>query len=126
MPKVLIVDDEPHIVKLVSFTLRNHGFEVVDAQDGSVAVEVARRERPDLIVMDVMMPLVDGHEACRRLKADPETASIPVLMLSAKGQSHEVSAGLDSGATEYVCKPFTPSELLGKVTDMIETEREET
>ncbi len=113
--RVLAVDDEPHILKLVAFSLRSGGFEVLEASDGLAAIEIARAEQPDLILMDVMMPALDGFEACRRLKADPATADIPVVMLSAKSQKTEQAAGLDSGATEYICKPFTPKELVAAV-----------
>jgi two-component system alkaline phosphatase synthesis response regulator PhoP len=113
--RILAVDDEPHILKLVAFSLRSGGFEVLEATDGLAAIEIARAEQPDLILMDVMMPALDGFEACRRLKADPATAEIPVVMLSAKSQKAEQAAGLDSGATEYICKPFTPKELVAAV-----------
>lgn len=113
--KVLVVDDEPHIVRLVSFALSNHGFDVIDASDGEQAIEIARRERPDIILMDVMMPVMDGLEASRRLKGDPETAAIPIVMLSAKSQKYEQAAGLEGGAERYIVKPFTPKELVGEV-----------
>jgi two-component system alkaline phosphatase synthesis response regulator PhoP len=114
-PKVLVVDDEPHIVRLVSFALEKDGFDVIDAGDGETAVELARRERPDLILMDVMMPVMDGLEASKRLKEDPETAAIPIVMLSAKSQRYEQEAGLEGGAERYIVKPFTPKELVGEV-----------
>jgi two-component system alkaline phosphatase synthesis response regulator PhoP len=114
-PKVLVVDDEPHIVRLVSFALEKDGFDVIDAGDGETAVELARREQPDLILMDVMMPVMDGLEASKRLKEDPDTAEIPIVMLSAKSQRYEQEAGLEGGAERYIVKPFTPKELVGEV-----------
>ncbi|MBI5231242.1 MAG: response regulator [Coriobacteriales bacterium] len=117
--RILAVDDEPHILKLVTFSLKANGYEVLEADDGLKAIEIAIREHPDLILMDVMMPACDGYEACRRIKAKAETADIPILMLSAKSQQVEQAAGLESGALEYVCKPFTPKELVAKVRETI-------
>jgi len=116
---LLAVDDEPHILKLVAFSLRSGGYEVLEACDGLAAIQVAKAEKPDLILMDVMMPALDGYEACRRLKADSETADIPVIMLTAKTQVSEQQAGKDSGATEYICKPFTPKDLVAQVREFL-------
>jgi CheY-like chemotaxis protein len=117
--RILAVDDEPHILKLVAFSLRSGGYEVLEASDGLSAIHVAAAEKPDLILMDVMMPALDGYEACRRLKADPETADIPVIMLTAKTQASEQKAGEDSGATKYICKPFTPKDLVAQVHEFL-------
>jgi len=113
--RILAVDDEPHILKLVAFSLRSGGFEVLEASDGLSAIEVARAEQPDLVLMDVMMPALDGYEACRRLKADAATADIPVVMLTAKTQLAEQKTGLECGALDYICKPFTPKDLVAQV-----------
>lgn len=113
--RILAVDDEPHILKLVAFSLRSGGFEVLEASDGLSAIEVARTEQPDLVLMDVMMPALDGYEACRRLKADAATADIPVVMLTAKTQLCEQKTGLECGALDYICKPFTPKDLVAQV-----------
>ena len=115
MKRVLAVDDEPHILKLIAFSLRAHGFEVLEASDGLSAITVAEAEHPDLILLDVMMPALDGYEACRRLKASPATADIPIFMLTAKAQSAEQQTGLDAGAMDYICKPFTPKDLVATV-----------
>ena len=115
MKRILAVDDEPHILRLISFSLSSHGFEVLEATDGLSAVEVARREQPDLVLLDVMMPVLDGYEACRRIKADPATSDIPVFMLTAKTQVAEQSTGKDVGALDYICKPFTPKDLVARV-----------
>lgn len=124
--RVLVVDDEPDIVRLVSFALARRGHEVFSASDGVAGVEAARTELPDIILMDVMMPVVTGLEAVRRLKDDPQTASIPVVMLSAKSQGYEQDAGLECGAERYVCKPFTPSELADTVSEVLSgSERKE-
>jgi len=113
--RILAVDDEPHILKLVAFSLKSHGYDVLEASDGLSAIGVAQAEKPDLILLDVMMPVLDGYEACRRLKEDPATKDIPVVMLTAKAQVKEQQTGLDSGATDYVCKPFTPKDLVAQV-----------
>jgi DNA-binding response OmpR family regulator len=115
MTRILAVDDEPHILKLVSFSLSSKGFDVIEASDGLTAVEIAEREQPDLILLDVMMPVLDGYEACRRLKANPATREIPVVMLSAKSQKAEQAIGLEAGALDYICKPFTPKDLVEQV-----------
>jgi DNA-binding response OmpR family regulator len=113
--RILAVDDEPHILRLVSFSLSSKGFDVIEASDGLTAVEIAEREQPDLILLDVMMPVLDGYEACRRLKANPATREIPVVMLSAKSQKAEQAIGLEAGALDYICKPFTPKDLVEQV-----------
>ncbi len=115
MKRVLAVDDEPHILKLIAFSLRSHGFEVLEASDGLSAVAIAEAEQPDLVLLDVMMPACDGYEACRRIKANPATADIPVFMLTAKAQAAEQQTGLDAGALDYICKPFTPKDLVATV-----------
>ncbi|HSK47943.1 MAG TPA: response regulator [Coriobacteriia bacterium] len=115
MTRILAVDDEPHILRLVSFSLTARGFEVLEATDGLAAIETAEREHPDLILMDVMMPVLDGYEACRRIKANPETTDIPIVMLSAKSQKAEQAVGLEAGALDYITKPFTPKDLVEQV-----------
>jgi DNA-binding response OmpR family regulator len=117
MKRILAVDDEPHILKLIAFSLRSHGFEVLEAADGLSAVEIAQAEKPDLILLDVMMPALDGYEACRRIKADEETAEIPIFMLTAKTQATEETTGMDAGATDYIRKPFTPKDLVARVEE---------
>ena len=119
MKRILAVDDEPHILKLVAFSLKAGGYEVLEATDGLSAVEVARTEQPDLVLMDVMMPACDGYEACRRMKADPATAEIPVIMLTAKTQAAEQKTGKDAGAADYINKPFTPKDLVAQVREFL-------
>ena len=119
MTRILAVDDEPHILKLVSFSLKSGGFDVMEASDGLSAIDMAEKEQPDLILLDVMMPALDGYEACRRLKANPATADIPVVMLSAKSQQAEQAVGRDAGAMDYICKPFTPKELVAQVRELL-------
>ncbi len=120
MTTVLIVDDEPDIRRLVSFSLKRHGFEIIEAADGLSACAMAEAQRPDLILMDVMMPVMNGFEAVRRLKENEATAEIPVVMLSAKSQVYEQEQGLESGAVEYIIKPFTPAQLVEQVTQQLE------
>jgi DNA-binding response OmpR family regulator len=120
MKRVLAVDDEPHILKLVAFSLASHGFEVLQASDGLSASLVAESEQPDLILMDVMMPILNGYDACERIKANPKTSHIPVVMLSAKSQATEQTEGLSRGALCYITKPFTPKELVQRVTELLE------
>ncbi len=119
MAKILIAEDERDIRDLITFTLRFSGFDVVSAIDGADAVEKAAAERPDLILMDVRMPRMTGYEACRQLKTNPVTATIPVVFLSAKGQEAEVRTGLDVGASEYILKPFAPDQLAARVKEVL-------
>ena len=120
MARILVVDDEPHIVRLVAFALEKRGHEIIQANDGPSGIEAARTKHPDLILMDVMMPLMTGLEALEQLKADKTTSEIPVVMLSAKSQEYEQNAGLERGAVKYVCKPFTPSALGDVVTEVLD------
>ncbi len=115
MAKILIAEDEPDIRELVTFTLRFSGYEVVAAANGEEAVQLAARELPDLILMDVRMPRLTGYDACRLIKADPDLRDIPVVFLSAKGQESEIQAGLNAGAEEYLLKPFAPHQLTDRV-----------
>src|SRR5436305_2364950 len=113
MPKkILAVDDERHIVRLVEVNLQRAGYEVVTAYDGREALEKVKSENPDLVVLDVMMPYMDGFEVLKNLKADPITAEIPVIMLTAKAQDADVFRGWQSGVDCYLTKPFNPMELL--------------
>lgn len=113
MPKkILAVDDERHIVRLVEVNLQRAGYEVVTAYDGREALEKVKSETPDLVVLDVMMPYMDGFEVLKNLKSDPTTAEIPVIMLTAKAQDADVFRGWQSGVDCYLTKPFNPMELL--------------
>ena len=115
MPKILIAEDEPDIRDLVAFTLRFAGYEVVAGNNGEEAVQMASREYPDLILLDVRMPRMTGYDACRAIKANPELKDIPVVFLSAKGQESEIQTGLEAGAEEYLLKPFAPDQLTDRV-----------
>lgn len=116
MPKkILAVDDEKHIVRLVQVNLERAGYEVVTAYDGKEALDKVRDENPDLVVLDVMMPYMDGFEVLQTLRRNPETRDIPVIMLTAKAQDADVFKGWQSGVDCYLTKPFNPMELLSFV-----------
>ncbi len=119
MAKVLVAEDDPDIRMITCFTLRYGGFEVVEAADGQEAVEVARREVPDIILLDVRMPRMDGLTACRAIKAMPKLAHIPVIFLSALGQDQEVAKGKEAGAVAYILKPFEHAELIAQVKKIV-------
>lgn len=111
---MLVVDDDPVIVTLLRVNFEMEGYRVISAGDGQEGLETARRERPDVIVLDVMMPRLDGLGMARAVRADPETAGIPILLLSAKAQASDIAAGFEV-ADDYVTKPFEPFELLDRV-----------
>jgi DNA-binding response OmpR family regulator len=113
--KVLIADDEQNIVISLEFLLRREGFEVIVASDGEEALARARAEKPDLVLLDVMMPKMNGFDVCQALRADPEQAATRILMLTAKGRETEVSKGLGLGADAYVTKPFSTKDLVAQV-----------
>src|SRR5712692_8583599 len=106
MRKVLVVDDEPVLVETIAYNLEQAGYEVMTAADGASALEVARRERPDLVILDIMLPEMDGLEVCRLLRRENSTATTPIMMLTAKGEEIDKVVGLGAGADDYVTKPF--------------------
>jgi two-component system alkaline phosphatase synthesis response regulator PhoP len=108
MAKILVVDDEEHILELIRFNLEKEGYQVVTATDGNTAVEIARSQRPDLILLDVMLPEQDGLAVCRILQQEAATRRIPVIMISARGDELDKVLGLEMGADDYVTKPFSP------------------
>jgi two-component system phosphate regulon response regulator PhoB len=116
MPKtVLVIDDEPEIVKLVDYNLTKAGYLVLTARDGEGGLTAAKKHRPDLVILDVMMPGMDGWEVCRKLRQDPETSTLPILMLTAKAEEGDRVLGLELGADDYVTKPFGVRELGARV-----------
>lgn len=115
MARILIAEDEPDIRDLITFTLRFAGHDVIATTNGEEAWNTARREIPDLVLLDVRMPRMTGYEACQHIKADPSTHKIPVVFLSAKGQDSEVKTGMEVGATEYILKPFSPDHLTERI-----------
>jgi len=116
MPKkVLVADDEPSIVTALEFMLRQSGYEVMVAHDGAQALQVLASFAPDLVLLDLMMPLVSGYEVCQRMRERPEWRHIKIVMLSARGRDVEVSKGVSLGADLYVTKPFSNAELVAKI-----------
>src|SRR5712691_9166648 len=113
--RVLVVEDEPDIRDLLSFHLAREGFEVRTAGTGLQGLREVKAKHPDLVVLDLMLPELNGLEVCRRLRQDPDTASIPVIMLTAKGDEADRVVGLEIGADDYVTKPFSPKELVARV-----------
>jgi len=117
--KILVVDDEPDAVELIEFNLKGAGFEVVTANDGAEALRKAASASPHLIILDVMLPELDGMEVCKKLRQDPGTAKIPIIMLTAKAAEIDRVLGLELGADDYVTKPFSPRELVLRVKNML-------
>lgn len=117
--KILVADDEPHILRIVKDKLSNAGFAVVSVTNGEDALSAAINEKPDLILLDVMMPKMSGFEVCQKIKADESIKHIPVILLTARGQESDIKAGLDAGASEYITKPFSPRQMLTKVKEML-------
>jgi DNA-binding response OmpR family regulator len=113
--QVLIVDDDPDIRELVRFKLEQLGFQVRSASDGEAGLEAALAQPPDVIVLDVMMPKLSGLEVCRQLRQSPETASTPIILLTAKAQEADVERGFDFGVNDSLVKPFSPRELASRV-----------
>jgi DNA-binding response OmpR family regulator len=118
--RVLIVDDEPNIVLSLEFLLRQQGYEVSVARDGEEALASASRMRPDLVVLDVMLPGLDGFEVCRRLRERPELTGLKILLLTARGRDVDRVRGLEEGADAYVSKPFSTRELMKTVAELLE------
>jgi DNA-binding response OmpR family regulator len=116
---VLVADDEDDILRLVTTVIERSGYEVVSVRDGAQALAAVRARRPDLVVLDISMPEVDGLEVLRRLRADAETSELPVLLLSAQAQEADVRRGFVTGASAYVKKPFSPRELAERVDELL-------
>ena len=119
MPTILVVDDEPPILELVRYTLEDEQIRVLEAADGVQALEVAHAARPDLILLDVQMPRLDGLEVCRRLRADTALRGTRIVMLTAAGQDADRARGLAAGADEYLTKPFSPLALFTLVRSLL-------
>lgn len=113
--KILIVEDEKDIVKMLEYNLKKEGFRVIDARDGEDALDLAVRDHPDLILLDLMLPGMDGLEVCKALKKESKAISIPIIMLTAKSQESDKIIGLELGADDYITKPFSPRELIARI-----------
>jgi DNA-binding response OmpR family regulator len=114
-PHVVVADDDNDIRRLVQITVANAGCDVTQAPDGESALQAVREILPDLVILDVLMPRMDGWEVAKELKRDPKTAGIPIMFLTSKGQEHDVLEGFEAGGADYVVKPFSPRELQARV-----------
>lgn len=121
---ILIVEDEKDIVKMLDYNLKKEGFKILSVHDGEEALDLAPREYPDLIILDLMLPGMDGLEACKALKKENKTASIPIIMLTAKAQEADKIVGLELGADDYVTKPFSPRELIARIKAVLRRAKE--
>jgi DNA-binding response OmpR family regulator len=118
--KVLICDDEPYILESVSFIVKEEGYQVLTAEDGNEGLRLLRSERPDLVLLDIMMPGKTGFEVCREVKADTSMCSTYVILLTAMGQDRDMEDGYQSGADEYITKPFSPRSLRRRLHELLD------
>ena len=118
--KILVADDEPALLRLMEFVLAKQGHTMITATNGQEALTQARREQPDLIVLDIMMPILDGYQVAEAIRADDEIKTTPIIMLSAKAQDEDIARGVEAGVDHYVTKPFSPDELTTLVTNYLE------
>ena len=117
--KILIVDDEPNIARSLSFVLNKDGYDVSVAEDGDQAMAIIRDSKPDILILDVMMPNKNGYDVCREIKSDAELRDIHIMMLTAKGQKGDLEMGLLQGADEYITKPFSPMKIAARVKKLL-------
>ena len=122
--KILIIEDEPDIVRMLEYNLKKEGFRVVSAPDGQAGLRQARKQCPDIILLDLMLPEIDGLEVCRALRQERDTAGIPVIMLTAKGRESDKVVGLELGADDYITKPFSLGELIARVKAVLRRSRD--
>lgn len=122
--KILIVEDEKDIAKMLDYNLKKEGFRAISAHYGEDALDMAHRECPDLIILDLMLPGIDGFEVCKTLKKENKTANIPIIMLTAKSQESDKIVGLELGADDYVTKPFSPRELIARIKAILRRAKE--
>ena len=119
MTTILVAEDERDIRELIALALEFHGYQVTTVADGESALEAIARSQPDLVLLDVRMPRLDGYEVCRRIKGEPTLCHIPVAFISAKGQEAEVNAGFEAGGEAYILKPFSMEQLIEQVHDIL-------
>ncbi len=117
--KILVVDDEPNIVRSLTFVLNKGGYDVSFARDGEQAMTMIRDSKPNILILDVMMPNKSGYEVCNEIKSDPDLRDIHVVMLTAKGQDDDRESALSQGADEYISKPFSPIKILARVKELL-------
>jgi len=118
-PRILIADDEPTILMALEFLLRHAGFDVLTAVDGEQALQKARTEKPDLLLLDVMMPLRTGYDVCQELRAQPDLGAMKIVMLTARGRETEAAKGLAVGADAYITKPFSTRDLVARIRELL-------
>lgn len=121
MPKILLVDDEPELIELIKFRLEANDYEVITANDGVVCLNKSQTEAPDVILLDLVMPVMDGYEACRRLKQMPQAKDIPIILFTASDAKDIKKKVEDLGAFDYIVKPFEPEELLKRITQALKS-----
>ncbi|BDG01350.1 response regulator transcription factor [Anaeromyxobacter oryzae] len=121
--RILIVDDEPNIVISLEYLMKRAGYEVAVAVDGEEALRAVAEQPPDLVILDVMLPRLNGFEVCRRLRSDPRWSGLRIVMLTAKGRDTEVAKGLEVGADAYVTKPFSTRDLVAQVGELLQSRR---
>lgn len=119
MATILIVEDDPQIARIVQIKLKNNGFHVHHASDGGAGLTMVRTLRPDLVLLDVMMPVMDGYQVLRAIRSEPDLTNLPVIMLTAKGQERDILTGFKDGATDYIVKPFSPAEVVARVQRLL-------
>ena len=117
--KILVIEDDPATLRLIDYSLRHEGFQVLTASNGLEGLRKVHDEEPDLIILDVMLPGMDGFEICHHLRSEPDTAQLPILMLSAKAQEIDKDTGLKVGANDYLAKPADPSEIVSRVERLL-------
>lgn len=122
--RILVVDDEPDILDLVKYNLDKEGYDVSSVMSGEEALQITQKIHPDLILLDLMLPGLDGLEVCKILKKEPDTSEIPIIMLTAKGEESDIVAGLEIGADDYISKPFSPKVLIARVRAMMRRKKQ--
>lgn len=122
--KIMIVDDEKDIVKMLEYNLKKEGYRTISAYDGEDALEIIKKDHPDLVLLDLMLPEMDGLEVCKKIKQDDLTSGISVIMLTAKSQESDKIVGLELGADDYVTKPFSPRELMARIKAVLRRSKE--
>jgi two-component system alkaline phosphatase synthesis response regulator PhoP len=123
--KILVIEDDPATSRLVDYSLRHEGYQVITASNGLEGVRKARSESPDLVILDVMLPGMDGFEICHRLRSEPTTAKLPILMFSAKAQEIDRDTGIKVGADDYLTKPSAPAEIVSRVAKLLAKKNKE-
>ena len=123
---ILIVDDEEDIIELIKYNLKNEGYAILTAMTGEAAIKIAKQSRPDLVVLDLMLPGIDGLEVTRHLKKNDDTMDIPIVMVTAKGEESDIVSGLELGANDYISKPFSPRELTARIRAILRRRRKTT